>query len=55
MRTQTIIISFEHPAIPTRNYDWRSGYSGSEEDGKDGFGATPAEALQDLLANYIIE
>lgn len=52
MGKQTIIISYEYPPVPSRQFDWRAGYDGQEEDGKDGFGETPTAALADLLSNY---
>ena len=52
MSKQEIIITYEAPPVPSTRFDWRAGYAGQEEDGKDGHGATPLEALQELLDNY---
>lgn len=52
MNKQKIIITYEFPPIPDRKFDWRAGYDGQEEVGKDGFGTTPMAALADLIENY---
>lgn len=52
MTRQKIVITFEYPPIPVRGFDWRAGFYGCEEDGKDGFGITPIIALAELLQNY---
>jgi len=43
-----VIIRFEHPPIPDRNYDWQAYREGMEE-GCVGYGATEVEALAELL------
>jgi len=43
-----IITSYTNPAIPYRGADWVAFYDGEEERGEYGFGATEAEAIQDL-------
>lgn len=55
MEATTIKISYEYPPIPDRRFDYRAGYRGHEEDGKDGFGETPQKALAELLENYYEE
>jgi hypothetical protein len=52
MSKQKIIIAYEAPPVPSTKFDWRAGYAGQEEDGKDGFGASPQQALQELIDNY---
>ena len=55
MSKQKIIITWEHPPIPDRGFDWRASYAGHEEDGKDGFGNTVMNALEELLWNNGLE
>lgn len=38
----------ERPPIPTRSHDWRAGFDGREEEGRDGFGETKLKAAIDL-------
>jgi hypothetical protein len=48
-----IVTSCVCPPIPTRSYDWSAWFDDEgEEAGRYGYGATEAEATQDLLDNY---
>lgn len=47
-----IITDNIRPPIPTRSKDWVAYYDGCEEDQEYGYGATEAEAIADLKANY---
>lgn len=47
-----IITDNIRPPIPTRSHDWCAYYDGCEEDQEYGYGATEAEAIADLKANY---
>lgn len=49
---KTFIISYACPPIPVRNCDYVAYEDGKEEDGRYGYGATPEEALKDLLEQY---
>jgi len=49
--TPKIIVHYEHPPIPWRNFDWVAFRDGREEEGNYGYGATEQEAIQDLLDN----
>lgn len=44
-----IIVSFEYPPIPCRNFDYAAYRDGNEECGPVGWGATRAEAVMDLI------
>ena len=46
-----IITHHVFPPIPTRSHDWCAWYDGTEENGKYGWGATEAEAINDLRTN----
>ena len=50
-----IHIIFEYPPIPPRNFDWRAYFDGREEENNCGWGATPLEALADLLEQDSLE
>lgn len=44
---------FLYPPIPARQFDWMAWYSGEEDEQMDvGYGATQAEAINDLTSNY---
>lgn len=45
---ETVRITHELPPIPTRACNWRAGFDGREEEGRDGFGETPIAAILDL-------
>ena len=45
---EKVIFTHERPPIPTRGHDWRAGFDGREEEGRDGFGATKLAAAVDL-------
>lgn len=45
----TVTISHQRPPIPTRIMDYRAGFDGREEEGKDGWGPTPIAAVVDLM------
>jgi hypothetical protein len=51
--TRPIVTSFIHPPIPFRGCDWEAIFDGDEGDefAPRGFGATEAEARQDLIDN----
>lgn len=44
-----IITSHVFPPIPIRYMDWCAWFDGEEEGGLQGWGATEAEAVEDLL------
>lgn len=46
-----VIFTHERPPVPTRNLDWRAGFDGREEEGRDGFGETKLKAALDLYHN----
>lgn len=46
--TETVKFTHEYPPIPTRDHDWRAGFDGREEEGRDGWGATKVAAAIDL-------
>jgi hypothetical protein len=50
--TPKIIAWFEYPPIPVRQFDWGAYYEGHEESGPYGWGATEAEAINDLTDNH---
>lgn len=56
MSARKIITDFICPPIPVRACDWLAYYDGDEPDDnenmKAGYGATEAEAIQDLLDAY---
>ena len=43
-----IVTVYEYPPIPTRRFDWRASHEGEEERNHCGWGATEAEAIEDL-------
>lgn len=43
-----IITHHVYPPIPTRQFDWTAFHDGEEESGHAGWGATEAEAIEDL-------
>ena len=45
---KTIVTSHPYPPIPLRSMDWQACFDGEEEDGPYGYGATEAEAIEDL-------
>ena len=47
--TRTILIHYEHPPIPIRSFDYVALIKGEEESGNYGYGASPQEALEDLI------
>lgn len=47
-----IITSHVYPPIPIRTCDWCAIYGGDEEGGPRGWGATEAEAIADLIAEF---
>lgn len=49
-----ILTSYINPPIPFRGCDWEAVFDGDEGDefAPRGFGATEAEARQDLIDNY---
>lgn len=48
MTARKIITHFEYPPIPRRDFDWCAYHDGEEETGHYGWGATQAEAIEDL-------
>jgi hypothetical protein len=44
-----IQLSFIHPPIPDRNYDWQASRTGYDQGDPLGHGRTPVAALADLL------
>lgn len=44
-----IVTDHVYPPIPIRDFDWAAWRDGCEEDGRNGRGATEAEAIADLL------
>lgn len=52
MSKQKIIVTLERPPIGTKKFDWRAAFEGCAEDGKDGFGACPSHAVDELLGHY---
>ena len=45
-----ISLTFEHPPIPDRRFDWRAMRVGDDEEPwRHGWGSTPEEALANLL------
>jgi hypothetical protein len=46
--TRTIRTTYVHPPIPIRTSDWCACEEGQEEYGPYGWGATEAEAIEDL-------
>jgi len=49
MSKRKIVTSFIHPPIPIRTVDWCAWFDGEEEGGVVGYGATEADAIEDLL------
>ena len=47
-----ILVSFQHPSIPDRKFDWIAFYEGEEEKREYGYGSTPYMAVLDLINNY---
>lgn len=54
MTSRTILIHHEHPPIPQRNCDYVAMFQGEEESQQYGYGATPQEALDDLLDSPLV-
>lgn len=48
-----IVTTFVNPPIPTRQFDWRAHLDGEEECQRYGYGRTEAEAVTDLVNNYL--
>ena len=42
-----------YPPIPCRQFDWCAHLDGEEENGRCGYGPTEAEAIADLVNNYL--
>ena len=52
-RLVPVTVNFEYPPIPIRTCDWRAWYSSDDSDNPDcGWGATPEDAIQDLVDSY---
>jgi len=47
-----IQVSFQHPSVPVRKFDWVAFYEGEEERREYGYGSTPYMAVLDLINNY---
>jgi len=50
-----IVTTHECPPVPARNFDWRAGIEGREEDGADCFGETEAEAVIAFTQEHLTE
>ncbi|HEX4283687.1 MAG TPA: hypothetical protein VHZ28_01255, partial [Terracidiphilus sp.] len=50
IQDRKIIVTFVHPPIPDRRFDWRAHWDDENEDGDHGEGRTPEEAVRDLLS-----
>lgn len=48
MNEMKIRTSYVYPPIPTRRFDWAAWVDGHEESGQVGYGATEAEAIEEL-------
>jgi hypothetical protein len=48
-----IVIRNIYPPIPIRQFDWCAYVDGEEERGEYGYGSTKAEAIADLINNYL--
>ena len=49
----SISLSHEYPPIPIRTCDWRAWYTDDQSDNPNcGWGATPDEAITDLVDSY---
>lgn len=51
MRERKIVTENIYPPIPIRTMDWCAYYDGDEESGPRGWGATEAEAINELKEN----
>lgn len=51
MSDPLILTGHAYPPIPVRQLDWMAYYDGHEE-GPTGWGATEADAINDLVSNY---
>ena len=49
MTARKIITEYIHPPIPARQFDWMAWYDGDDEEGLRQYGATEAEARQNLI------
>lgn len=50
-----LVIAPVYPPIPNRNCDWCVYEDGQEELRRQGWGATPVDALMDYIENYMME
>ena len=50
-----IVTTHECPPVPARNFDWRAGIDGQEEDGADCFGETEVEAVIAFTQEHLTE
>jgi hypothetical protein len=49
MPGSAILTEYIYPPVPTRNYDWRAWFEGTEESGPYGRGKTERDAIANLL------
>ena len=50
-----IVTTHECPPVPARNFDWRAGIDGQEEDGADCFAETEVEAVVAFTQEHLTE
>lgn len=55
MTLPKIVTNYVFPPIPDRRFDWSAVYDGYEGGDPIGWGRTEAEAIGDLLSNYLAD